>query len=147
MDSVGFLRIDSPFPFASAIVATNSDRAGTLGDCFVFVQNRRNFIGYQRIKMPPGISSNDVQARMRQVVQRVHDKMGGAARRKGLLPQSEAPLAGLGIAEESPELVSNLWRDRGFAEILDWVGKTTASALLRAEIEKCRLRGSDEPGH
>lgn len=138
MDFVGLFRIESPFPFVAAVVAVSADRVATLGDCFLFVENRGNFIGFQRVKMPSGILLDDAQVRMRQEVRRIHIKMCNAARRKGILPQIEMDSLDPGFVDAPLGLLSDLWNNRGFDELLDWVGKTTASALLRAEIDRCR---------
>jgi hypothetical protein len=137
MDFVGLFCIQSSFPFVAAIVAIRADHAATLGDCFVFVENRRNFFGFRRVKMPSGISLSDAQARMRDEVQRVHDKMGEAAMRKGLLPQIDTPFVAPGLSDAPSNLISDLWNNRGFSSVLEWVGKITASPLLGDEINKC----------
>lgn len=139
MNFVGLFCIESSFPFVAAIVATRADHAATLGDCFVFVENRRNFFGFQRVKMPYGVSLGDAQARMRDEVLRVHDKMSDAAIRKGLLPRIDPHVTAPRLSDAPSDLISDLWNNRGFSNVLEWVGKVTASPLLGDEINKCRL--------
>ena len=90
--------------------------------------------------MPAGVSPDAAQARMRAEIRRVHDKMGRAARRKGLLAGAGAPERDPGLFDAPRDLVSDLWSHRGFADVLDWVAKSTVSARLRAEIDTCGPR-------
>jgi hypothetical protein len=62
--------------------------------------------------------------------------MGEAAIRKGLLPRT---IIAPGLFDAPTDLISDLWTNRGFANVLEWVGKITASPLLGDEINKCRL--------
>jgi len=142
MHFVGLYRLESPFPFAAAIVAICDDRGPNVGESFLFVENRSNFIGFQRVILPHSVSDSDARLRMRELVQRVHAKMRNAATRNGRLPWTEAADK-TRLFEARSDLVAELWTKRGFAGLLDWVAKQTASTSLRTEIESCRA--SDRP--
>ena len=138
MDFVDHYRIASPFSFAAAIVAICDDGASAVGDCFVFVENSRPFIGFQRVKLAQVASLDGAHDRIRQEVRRIHEKMCNAAKRNGRLPGSAPATTAPDNFSALPDLIYDLRRRRGFAEMLEWVGKTTASSRLRSQINHCR---------
>jgi hypothetical protein len=137
MDVVGLYPLESPFPFAAAIIVICDAPGATVGECFLLVENCGAYIGFQRIALPPGVSRAEAETRVRELLQRVHAKMRNAAIRNGRLPQTAAT-GEAQLREAAKDLVAELRTTRGFADLLDWVAKQTPSRGLRAEIETCR---------
>jgi hypothetical protein len=123
----------NPFPYclASATVTQAGDL--TLGECFVLVENGREFFNGQRVVLP---ADGEVAVWMEQVLEMSHQvvlRMVKAAARHSEAVASGSPPR-IQFAPAPDRALADLWHAGRFRAHLKWIGEKSASPQLRQQL-------------